>query len=239
MTQQPHQKETTSKKKQQLRLITPFNIWESTFEASPLFAIGHFSIGYLTAKVAATKLNIQLNMPLLLTASIIPDVDLLLRFMGHRGATHSIIGIIALTVPFLIYYRKAAIPYAIALASHSLIGDILVGGIQLFWPFSRRLYGATFISVDSLTSVLAEVILFLVSTAIMYKTKDLQKITTDKHKIALIIPIGAVLVPLLTVGRGLDTSLPTLLIIPSLFYLALFAYSIWVSARKSLKINRI
>jgi membrane-bound metal-dependent hydrolase YbcI (DUF457 family) len=157
--------------------------------------------------------------------------------MGHRGATHSIIGIIALTVPFLIYYRKAAIPYAVALASHSLIGDILAGGIQLLWPFSRQLYGLTFINVDSPTSTLLEVTLFLASTAIMYKTKDLQKITTDKHRIALIIPTGAVLVPLLTVGRGLDTSLPTLLIIPSLFYVATFAYAFYTAAFQKTRTN--
>ena len=173
-------------------------------------------------------------MPLLLTASVIPDVDLLLQFMGHRGATHSLIGIIGLTVPFLILYRRAAAPYAVALASHSLIGDFAAGGVQLFWPFSRQLYGAVFIDVDSLASVLLELILFLASTAVMFRAGDIGKIVTDKHKIALIIPIGAVLLPLLTVGRSLDTSLPTPLVIPSLFYLAMFAYSIGKASSRRL-----
>src|SRR4030042_300438 len=102
-----------------------------------MYAIGHFALGYLTGKAIAKPLHIQLNMTLLLTASVIPDVDLLLRFLDHRGPTHSLITIAILITPFLIYYGKAAIPYAVALASHSMIGDI-IGGTQLLWPLSTR-----------------------------------------------------------------------------------------------------
>jgi membrane-bound metal-dependent hydrolase YbcI (DUF457 family) len=102
-----------------------------------LFAIGHFAIGYLAGKASARILKVQLNMPLMFTASVIPDIDLLPRFLHHRGPTHSLITIIALTVPFLMLYRKTAVPYSVALASHSLIGDFFTGGTQLFWPRAR------------------------------------------------------------------------------------------------------
>jgi len=193
-----------------------------------LFAIGHFAIGYLTGKASAKTLKVQLNMPLLLAASVIPDIDLLLRFIEHRGPTHSLVTIIALTVPFLIYYRKAAIPYTIALASHSLIGDLFTGGTQLFWPLSTEWVGALNIDVNSLTNSLLELTLFLVSIAIMLKTGDLRKISKDKHKVALLLPFGAVMGPMLAVGRGAEYALPILLVIPSLFCLALFAYSMIV-----------
>jgi membrane-bound metal-dependent hydrolase YbcI (DUF457 family) len=193
-----------------------------------LFAIGHFAIGYLTGKASARELKVQLNMPLLLTASVIPDIDLILGFFQHRGPTHSLITIIVLTVPLLLLYRKTAIPYSIALASHSLIGDFFTGGSQLFWPLSTEWYGALNIDVNSLTSALLELILFLVSTAVMFKAGDLRKIVKDKYKIALLLPFGAVLGPLLSAGRGSEYSLPLLLVIPSLFYLAIFVYSMLV-----------
>lgn len=173
-------------------------------------------------------------MPLLLTASVIPDIDLLLRFIEHRGPTHSLITIAALMIPFLIYYRKAAIPYAVALASHSMIGD-LIGGTQLFWPLSTRPYGALDIDVGSPFTATLELILFLVSIALMIKTKDLQKISTGNYRMVLLLPFGAVLGPMLAVGRGPEYALPTLLIIPSLFYLALFAYSMVVRLPKGTK----
>jgi membrane-bound metal-dependent hydrolase YbcI (DUF457 family) len=193
-----------------------------------LFAIGHFAIGYLTGKASARKLKVQLNMPLLLTASVIPDIDLLPRFLLHRGPTHSLITIIALTVPFLILNRKTAIPYSIALATHSLIGDFFTGGTQLFWPLSTEWYGALNIDVHSLTNALLELVLFFVSIAVMFKTGDLRKIAKDKYKIGLLLPFGAVLGPMLAAGRVSEYALPLLLVIPSLFYLAIFAYSMVV-----------
>ena len=202
-----------------------------------MFAIGHFAIGYLTGKASAKTLNVQLNMPLLLTASVIPDIDLLLRFIHHRGPTHSIITIIALTIPFLIYYRITAVQYAVALASHSLIGDFFTGGVQLFWPLSTEMIGALNIDVNSLTNSLLELALFIVSIAVMFKTGDLRKITSDKYKLALLLPFGAVIGPMLAVGRGQEYALPLLLVIPSLFYLALFAYSMLVGKRRRRKIK--
>jgi membrane-bound metal-dependent hydrolase YbcI (DUF457 family) len=191
-----------------------------------MFAIGHFAIGYLTGKISSKALKVPLNLPLLLTASVIPDVDLLLRFINHRGPTHSLITIAAIALPFLIYYRKAAVPYAIALASHSLIGDFFTGGTQLFWPLSPELIGALNIEVRSLTNSLLELALFFISIALMLKTGDLRKIVTDKYKVALLLPFGAVLGPMLAAGRGTEYTLPALLVAPSLFYLALFAYSL-------------
>jgi len=73
-----------------------------------------------------------------------------------------------------------------------------------------------------------ELTLFLVSIAIMLKTGDLRKISKDKHKVALLLPFGAVIGPMLAAGRGAEYALPILLVIPSLFCLALFAYSMLV-----------
>ena len=199
-----------------------------------MFAIGHFALGYLTGKAFAKQLKIPLNMPLLLAASVIPDVDLLLRFLDHRGPTHSLITIAVLMIPFLLYYGKAAIPYAVALASHSMIGD-LIGGTQLFWPLSTRLYGAVTLDVKGSFTVTLELILFIISLALMLKTRDLQRITTSNYRTVLLLPFGATIGPLLAVGRGPEYALPTLLIIPSLFYLSIFTYSMIIRRRAQKK----
>ena len=198
-----------------------------------MYAIGHFAIGYLIGKASAKILKVQLNMPLLLAASVIPDIDLLLRFMQHRGPTHSLIMIMVLLIPFLVLYRKTAVPYSLALVSHSLIGDF-VGGTQLFWPLSTEWFGATTIGVSSISNVLLELVLFSVSTVVMFKTGDLRGIFKDKYKIVLLLPFGAVLGPILAVERGLQYALPLLLAIPSLFYLVIFAYSMWVGVSQKM-----
>ena len=137
-----------------------------------------------------------------------------------------------LMIPFLVVYRKQAIPYYAALLSHGLIGDFFTGGVELFWPLSQGWFGALNINVTSLTNVITELVLFFLTLSIMYKLGDLQTLLKPHNKNwALIIPLGAVLGPLLSVGRGQEYTLPTLLAVPSLFYMGLFAYSMFVEIR--------
>jgi len=141
-------------------------------------------------------------------------------------------------VPFFFIYRKTAIPYFAALISHSLIGDFFTGGAQLFWPFSTVSFGALDINVGSMVNASAELTLFAVSLILMFKTGDLLKIMEPKnYNKVLFLPFMAVLVPMLTLGRGSESVLPTLLIIPSLFWLALFAYSIIADFRTKQNIS--
>jgi amino acid permease len=66
----------------------------------------------------------------------------------------------------------------------------------------------------------------------MYKLGNLQTLLKPHNKNwALIIPLGAVLGPLLAVGRGQEYALPTLLAVPSLLYIGLFAYSMFVELK--------
>jgi membrane-bound metal-dependent hydrolase YbcI (DUF457 family) len=154
----------------------------------------------------------------------------------HRGPTHSIITISVLMIPFFVVYRKKAIPYYAALLSHILIGDFFTGGVQLFWPLSKGWFGATNFTVQSLPIVITEFALFAITLPIMYKLGDLQTLfKPHNYNWALIIPLGAILGPLLSLGRGQENALPILLVIPSLFYIGIFSYSMWVELRAWLK----
>ena len=199
-----------------------------------MFAVGHFALGYLFGKGSSKLARVKVNLPLLLAASVLPDVDLLLRFLMHRGPTHSILTITVLMIPFFVVYRKQAIPYYAALLSHILIGDFFTGGIELFWPLSHNWFGALNFQVNSLTIAATELSLFLLTLPLMYKLGDLQtRLKPNSKNWALIIPLGAILGPLLSLGRGQESALPALLIVPSLFYVCLFAYSlfVWIRAK--------
>lgn len=199
-----------------------------------MFAIGHFALGYLFGRGTSKLAHVKVNLPLLLAASILPDVDLLFRFLTHRGPTHSIITITVLMIPFFVVYRKQAIPYFAALLSHILIGDFITGGVELFWPISHSLFGVLNFDVISMPIAVTELALFLLTLPVMYILGDLKTLLKPHNKNwALIIPLGAILGPLLSLGREQENAIPILLVVPSLFYIALFSYSIlvWLRAR--------
>jgi len=202
-----------------------------------MFAIGHFALGYLFGKGSSKLLKTKLNMPLLLVASVIPDIDLILELVNpafmHRGPTHSIITFTAIAIPFLIVYRKQAFPYYAALLSHSLIGDFFTGGLELFWPVNQGWYGIEGIDVRGWQNVTTEIILFTVALVIMFRTRDLHALLKpSKYNWTLLIAFGAVLGPLISVRKSFESSLPFPLWIPSVFCLLLFAYSIYVELRR-------
>jgi membrane-bound metal-dependent hydrolase YbcI (DUF457 family) len=209
-----------------------------------MFAIGHFALGYLTGKGSSKLFDTKLNLPLLLVVSVLPDVDLILQsfdqtlFM-HRGALHSIITFIVVMIPFFIIYRKQAIPYYVALLSHSLIGDLPTGGVEMLWPVSQTWFGNNSIPIGSLANVVAEMALFVVATVIMYKIGDLKKLLQPKTRNwILLIAFGAVLGPIFEISQRSDAGLPVLLIPASVFWLILFAYSITKGLQSRKVINK-
>jgi hypothetical protein len=184
------------------------------------------ALAYLIGKGSALRLRINLNIPAILVLSIIPDMDIL--FGGgefHRGPTHSAIVALLVFIPIFILYRKKAVPYFLALLSHSLIGDLFIGGnIQLLWPIITNAISlpAPFpvIGIDSVVNVALELTLFTTATIVMFVTKDLQLFFRGrKSNLLLAIPIATVLLPTFL---AYPLVVPVLLVAPHLFYLALF-----------------
>ena len=204
------------------------NVWLSRgLNAS--FAVGHMALGYFLGKPAAKLLKTRLNIPLVLVFSIIPDADILLGMKEfHRGPTHSVITAIVVFIPFFVIYRRKAVPYFLALISHSLIADFFIGGnIMLFWPLTSNLYGSWFyISIWSITNVILEWTLFAISTIIMFKTGDLRLFFQNrKSNLLLAIPIVTVLLPTFV---SYPLRVPIVLMPPHLFYLVLFSVSVLI-----------
>jgi len=186
------------------------------------------ALAYILGKPSAKILKVNLNIPLILVLSIIPDIDIL--FGGselHRGPTHSIIAAIVVFIPALAILRRKAVPYLIALASHSLIGDFLIGGhLMLFWPLSSGLYGNSwsYISIQSPINIGLEWTLFTISAVIMFKNRDLFLFFHgNRPNLLLAVPIITVLLPTFV---SFPLQVPILLVPPHLFYLALFSVSV-------------
>jgi membrane-bound metal-dependent hydrolase YbcI (DUF457 family) len=198
------------------------------------------SIAYLLGKVSGKALQVNTNVPLLMVLSILPDIDIIYDLLFnteiHRGPTHSILFAVLLFAPIFLRYRKRAVPYFLALISHSLLGDFFIGGqLQLFWPFSRDSYGVTQfgsydLSIDSTANIVLEVTLFAVAISTLYKTRDWKIFfKSDKTNLVLVIPIITVLLPS-TIGYPFTTPLifsqPTLAV-AHIIYLILFIIAVW------------
>lgn len=195
-----------------------------------VFAVGHLALGYLAGKATSKLLNVKVNVPLLFVASVISDIDLLVPGLEHRGPTHSLVVMLILFLPLFMVYRRRAIPYFMAAAQHFVVGDYLTGGegLQLLWPVTSQWYGIGF-EAASLTSILFEWGSFLVSFAVMHKTRDVWTLFQhDSSNLLLPIPIFTVLLPTLL---SFPLPVPLELVIPHVVYLAIFALSILVDLK--------
>lgn len=199
-----------------------------------MYAVGHLALGYLTGKATSKLLNVNVNIPLLFLASIIPDIDLLIPGLQHRGPTHSLIVSILIFIPLVAYYGKRAVPYFVALTQHSLIGDYITGGgIQLLWPLNSTHYYGLTIEITSLTNITIEWILFLTALTILIKTKDTQTLLQPHpSNLLLSIPTCTVLLPTIL---SFPQYVPSALIIPHLTYLTIFTISILIDFKALLK----
>ena len=101
-----------------------------------MLVLGHMALGYFTGKIVSKATDQSINIPVIWILSLLPDIDLLIPGLQHRGPTHSIIVALIIFIPLFFIASWKAAPYFAALASHSLIGDYLTGGAQLFWPLS-------------------------------------------------------------------------------------------------------
>jgi membrane-bound metal-dependent hydrolase YbcI (DUF457 family) len=195
--------------------------------------VGHFAFGYISSKTSAKLLKTQLNIPLVLMLSVIPDVDILFPFLQHRGPTHSIITASLVFIPIFAVYRKRAIPYLVALVQHSLVGDYIAGGrVQMLWPVTTQYFG-TSIGIRSPTNITLEWALFLTSMIVMLKTKDVTMFFQPYNSnLILLIPTFTALLPTFL---SFPLEVPTWLIPPHVFYILLFSASIIIDLFKVLK----
>jgi hypothetical protein len=191
------------------------------------------ALGYLTGKASGRLLNTKANVPLLLTLSVLPDVDMLILMLPHGGPTHSIILYLALAFPAILIWKKQAIPYFIAIVSHPLLGDYLTriypfSGVQLFYPLTSEWFAAG-IKGAMFFYVYAELILFAVFLGIMFTTRDLAMLIKPHPSNWLFtIPIATALLP---VFLQFPLPVPEGLVVPHIILIALLGIPVLVDMK--------
>lgn len=212
-------------------LLISSGVFRRNRRRAETFAVGHFAIGYIFSKLAAQATKTKVNIPLVLTLSIIPDVDILVPWVEHRGPFHSIIMAVIIFIPVFALHRKAALPYFVALAQHSLVSDYVAGGqVQLLWPLTSRFFGIE-TCITSLANVLLEWAAFILATAIMWVTKDIRVfVQPHSSNLVLAIPTFTVLLPTLF---AFPLEVPITLIPPHIVYLILFLTSILIDLKSN------
>ena len=159
--------------------------------------------------------------------SVIPDIDILIPFIEHRGPTHSVIALSIAFVPLFLVYGKKTAPYLFAIIQHPLIGDYFMGGhVQLFWPLTTKGYGVQ-IGIKSSINITAELVAFIISMLIMIENKDINYLLRNYRPktdtIALIVPLFALVAPL-AVKFPIDVPAP--LIPAHMLFISMFLISI-------------
>lgn len=195
--------------------------------------MGHFALGYLLAKASAKLGRVELNIPVVLTLAIIPDVDLLFPMIPHRGPSHSIVVIGLIFVPIFAAYRGRAVPYFLALIQHFMIGDYLASGqVQLLWPITTQYYG-TNLSIRSPVNIAAESAAFVLSLIVMLRVREIGGfLKPHMSNLILAVPLFTVLLPAFL---SFPLDVPILLMPQHLFYTILFTMAIISTLHKTTK----
>lgn len=190
------------------------------------------ALGYILAKASSKAVKTSFNIPLVLVLSVIPDADILIRGLQHRGPTHSVIVALIIFIPIFAFYRKKAIPYFLALIQHALIGDYIAGGkIQLFWPLTRQYYGVE-MNIQDPINIALEWTFFLGAVIVMLKSSDVAGLLKPHlSNLLLIIPLITLLQPTI---RGSPVKVPLTLLPPHLIFSALFLASLAITIFRTL-----
>jgi membrane-bound metal-dependent hydrolase YbcI (DUF457 family) len=158
---------------------------------------------FVSTRFQGIKRTVSIAMVMFL--SILPDIDIIFRLagieLGHRTITHSaivwlVIGGILVSF-FKIKYRKGreAAVYLIAYLSHLIIGDILVGPINILFPIGEFIITSP---IEGVQYFLLETLIFtLMATVVITNYYLFRKKNEDIFLFSYLGKIDALLYPVL------------------------------------------
>lgn len=136
-----------------------------------------FGTACWSAACVYTKQAVGPEVILAMIGGLLPDVDhpsskfgRLVPFIsypvsaifGHRGITHSLLAIVAMSVILVNYGAtdQYIAPLVIGYLSH-LIGDWITGGIPIFWPYQKKYSSPIVFETNSIAEPLAVLVLLI------------------------------------------------------------------------------
>ena len=151
--------------------------------------VGHISIAFLLTCAISKKFVLRdVSISFVMFLSTLPDFDLVFRLLGlqlgHRSITHSAIiwAIVALAL-FAKYRRISVAVYSLAYLSHIVIGDLVVGPINLLYPIGNFVVSGG-IRFGTISDTMIEGILFAIM-AIIIIMQNLYKHNIRQHTLFL------------------------------------------------------
>jgi hypothetical protein len=151
------------------------------------------------ALVSGGKRGWKLFVPAILMLGVLPDIDLFFRPLGllHHTVTHSFFFWIILFAPFLVVFRLKSLPYLAAVVQHFAFGDLLVGKVMIFWPFSSSYFGFH-IAMPSVLDFALETAGLLLAAGIVIFNGDLRRLlSADGRNVWMVLPFLALLASML------------------------------------------
>jgi len=120
-----------------------------------MIARTHLAIGIALALFFLPHVKYWLIfIPVLLIASLLPDIDSGFSYAGkrpifrpvqlftkHRGFIHSLTLCIFISIIFAFYFPVLAFPFFLGYSFHLLADSFTVTGIRPFWPFKGEIDG--------------------------------------------------------------------------------------------------
>jgi hypothetical protein len=194
--------------------------------------------------IPRTKRGGRLILPLIMILGILPDIDILLASFGvlHRTVTHSLLTYSILFIIFFVICNWKAVPYFVAVISHFVFGDLLIGQVALFWPLTQSFFGFSF-TMSSLIDIGLESAGLLLAAGIIIYNGDLRRtLSVDKRNLLMALPLLAIVISGLYFATGwpslnffvADVLSSKLLIVLALGHLVLIGY-LFVSTLQGLK----
>jgi hypothetical protein len=117
-----------------------------------MYLVGHAVVAFLISYAIAKKLKIgEISFALAMLLACLPDIDILFQSAGilpHKSYIHSLI-LSLIVVPAVILsiakWRRvsagAAFIYSLAYIQHIAVGDIMIGGTNILYPFGELMVG--------------------------------------------------------------------------------------------------
>ncbi len=169
----------------------------ASFFYSSILRVGF--LGLVLGVVFAGKRRGKLFVPVVLMLAVLPDVDLFFGSFGveHHTFTHSLFFWVVFFVPVLVVYRRRFIPYFVAVVQHFAFGDLFVGEVMLFWPFSFSYFGFNNAMMSGF-NVGLETAGLLLAAAVLYFSGDLKRLlSVDVRNVLMFFPFLALVTSML------------------------------------------
>ena len=163
--------------------------------------VGGLALGYMAfnhidylGDYLSNSTDVAIVSALLVAGSLLPDIDISTSYMSrktrpisfftskffkHRGYTHSIVGILSITLIFYLVLgmfsytedilRMASLSLLIGMSSHVLLDMMTHSGVELFYPLKKRVNAGKLTIVNNLAYGFSELVVAVLLGFIAYR----------------------------------------------------------------------